>query len=201
MGYNEDLNAAKLVEFDAMEIEKRFVDEWFNNGYNATLAAVTIKDIAHDKAAQWAYNTMQRERVKLYVKEKQAILRKETNTNQIQILKELLSFAYSDLTTFIGLGPDEIKQLPHEIRRCIQSMDTTTKSWLDPKTKAVVKEVTVKIKLVDKLKAIDMISKHIDFYEADNKSKSGTIDLSQATNEQLNVVLDLIKSQTNNNEG
>lgn len=190
------LNAAKLVEFEAKPVEKAFVDEYFRNGYNATRAALAVKpDLSPNSGETWARSILKKERVKLYLKQKQAILRAESNIEQEQILKELLSFAYSDVTTFIGLTPEELKSLPSDIRRCIHSMDTTTKTWLDPKTKQVVKEVTVKLKLVDKLKAIDMISKHINFYEADNRSKSGTIDLSKATNEQLNTVLDLIKAQ------
>lgn len=201
MNEKEQLNAAKLVEFNAKPLEKAFIDEYFSNGYNATRAALAVKpDLSNNSAETWARTALKRERVKLYLKEKQTILRHESNIEDVQVLKELLSFAYSDVTTFIGLTPEELRELPSDIRRCIHSMDTVTKSWLDPKTKQVVKEVTIKLKLVDKLKAIDMISKHINFYEADNRSKSGTIDLSKATNEQLNTVLDLINSQTQQNK-
>ena len=141
---------------------------------------------------------MNRERVKLYLKKRQAILKQETNVDQVHILRELLSFAYSDVTAFIGLSHEELRELPPDIKRCIASIETNEKTYLNSDRK-LVKEVSTKVKLVDKLKAIDMISKHINFYDADNKSKAGTIDLSSATSEQLNVIMDLVTQQEQQN--
>ena len=185
-----------LINYYLPEKEKSLVDAYFNNGFNKVLAAKEVRpELDYTSASTWANRAFKDLRVKDYIREKQAVLRQETNIENVQILQELLIFAYSDVTTFIGLGPDDIKALPPEVRRCIASIDTETKTWLDPKDKSIIKQVNVKIKLVDKLKAIDMISKHIDFFNADNRSKSGTIDLTRATDEQLNTVLDLINSQ------
>lgn len=192
------LNVAKLVEFECNPEEKAFIDAYMLNGYNKRRAALEVRpDLKLTGADAWANDVWNREPVRLYLKEKQAMLRQEANVSQYQVLKELLSYAYSDITTYIGLGPDELRELPPDVRRCIDSVDTTTKTYLNA-DKKLVKEVSVKIKLVNKLRAIDMISKHINFYEADNRSRSGTIDLTNATNDQLNAVLDLIKQQQQN---
>ena len=138
---------------------------------------------------------MERPTVRSYMRLKQEVLTRETGVNHIRILNELLSFAYSDLTAYIGLTLEELRALPPGVRRCIQSIDVNEKSYLSPVTKGVVKEISTKIKLVSKMAALDSISKHIDFHNADNVSKSGAVDLTKASNEQLNVVLELIQGQ------
>jgi len=184
------------------ESEMLLIDEYFINGFNKMKAGRSIKSGSSDSTVNnWVSEVFNKPAVKKYYDSKVAALRAESHVENTMILKELLSFAYSDITTFIGLSPEELKALPQDIRRCISSIDTTTKSWLDPKNKQVVKETTVKIKLMDKLKAIDMIGKHIDFFNADNRSKGGTIDLTKATNDQLNTVLELISSQKSLNIG
>lgn len=194
-----ELNAAKLVEFEATDVEKAFIDGYLTNGFNQVQAVLKAKPgISYQSAKTWGSEAMNRERVKLYLKKRQAILKQETNVDQVHILRELLSFAYSDVTAFIGLSHEELRELPPDIKRCIASIETNEKTYLNSDRK-LVKEVSTKVKLVDKLKAIDMISKHINFYDADNKSKAGTIDLSSATSEQLNVIMDLVTQQEQQN--
>ncbi len=191
-----------LVSSELSEIDKQIIDEWFLNGFNVFQAVKAVKN--SDKANTiklYGNRLMKKPEVKKYIQSKTTALRAATHVDHVHILNELLSFAYSDVTTFIGLEPNEIKALPPDIRRCIKDIETTTKSWIDPVSKGVVKEVTTKIKLIDKLKAIDMISRHIDFFNADNQSKQGTIDLTQATDDQLNTVLELISNQKSLNIG
>lgn len=201
MHEKQEENVKSLVEAQqkqavCSDLEKSFVDQLFLNGFNRIKASMKVNPgTSYNSANVWAARAMAKPQVKQYYNSKVSALRAELHIDHVIVLKELLSFAYSDVTTYIGLTPEELKALPPEIRRCIDSIDTTTKSWLDAKTKQVIKEVTVKIKLVNKLKAIGMISRHIDFFNADNKSKGGTIDLTKASNEQLNAVLQLIQDQ------
>jgi hypothetical protein len=97
----------------------------------------------------------------------------------------------------LGLTPEDIKLLPPEVRRCIQGIDYNEREFIDKQGNKVV-ERKIKLRLVDKLRAIDMINKHLDFYNADNQSKKQTIDISKATPDQLNVVLGLLESQISN---
>ncbi len=190
----KEVKALKTLDV-ASDLEKNFIDEYMVNGFNKMAAGQAIKpDSSYVAVNKWVERAFNKPAVKQYYNEKVAALRAENHIEHVMILRELMSFAYSDVTTFIGLTMEEIKQLPADIRRCIGSIDTVTKTWLGT-DKQVVKEVTVKIKLIDKLKAIDMISRHIDFFNADNQSKGGTIDLTKATDDQLNAVLQLIQSQ------
>lgn len=189
-----------LIVKELQEIDKQIIDEWFLNGFNVFQAVKSVKPSDKVNTIKlYGNRLMKKPEVKKYINSKTSSLRAETHIDHVHILNELLSFAYSDVTAFIGLNPDEIRALPPDIRRCIKDIETTTKSWKDPVSGSIVKEVSTKIKLIDKLKAIDMISRHIDFFNADNQSKGGTIDLTQATDDQLNAVLQLIKSQKNTN--
>lgn len=186
----------ELTIHEATDLEKAFVDEYFNNGFVKIKAACTVRpDKSRETNERWATEVMQRNRVQAYKKKKHLVLMEETNITTVAILNELLAFAYSDITDYIGLSVTEIKELPPQIRRCIESIDVTTKSYRNPVTKQIEREETTKIKLVSKRDAINMISKHIDFFNADNRSKGNTIDLSKASNDQLNAVLSLINEQ------
>jgi hypothetical protein len=197
-GYSNALSVALAVEFDISPQDKELIDLYFSNGYNITQAGSSIKPhLVGHSAYAWARSILNKDQCKQYLKQRQAELIRDTGVQASQVLRELLNFAYSDITTYTGLTNEELKQLPPEIRRCIASIETTTKTWLE--NKALIKETTTKVKLIDKMKAIDMISKHIDFFNADNKSKSGTIDLSSASNEELNTVLTLISRQQDTN--
>ena len=185
-----DLETSESLENTTDIAYKMFVDEFFVNGFNKVKAAMYVNPGQNYKAANvWANRAMKRPNVVEYIKVKNTALRAATHTDNVRILNELLSFAYGDITTFIGLEPNEIKALPPQVRRCIASYDTDTESYYDKELKTTVTKTKVKIKLKDSLKAIDMISRHIDFFNADNTSKQGAFDLTEATNEEMNVLL------------
>jgi phage terminase small subunit len=173
---------------------KMFVDEFFVNGFNKVKAAMTVNPEQNYKAANvWANRVMKKPNVMEYIKAKNTALRASTHIDNVRILNELLSYAYSDITEFIGLSPEDIKSLPPQVRRTIQSYDTETTIYYDKELKTNVSQTKVKLKLKDSLKAIDMISRHIDFFNADNQSKQGAFDLTQATNEEMNVILSMMQ--------
>ena len=172
---------------------KMFVDEMFLNGHNKIKAAQYVNpQQSYNAANVWATRVLKKANVVEYIKAKNAALRAETHIDNVRILNELLSYAYGDITTFIGLEPEEIKALPPQVRRCIASYDTDKESYYDKELKTTVTKTKVKIKLKDSLKAIDMISRHIDFYNADNQSKKGAFDLTEATNEEMNMILNMM---------
>ncbi len=51
----------------------------------------------------------------------------------------------------------------------------------------------IEIKLIDKTKAVEMINKHIGFYEIDNKQKSNKINLNKIDTTTLNVLFQSMK--------
>ena len=172
---------------------KMFVDEMFLNGHNKIKAAQYVNpQQSYNAANVWATRVLKKANVIEYIKAKNAALRAETHIDNVRILNELLSYAYSDITEFIGLSPEDIKNLPPGVRRTIQSYDTETTTYFDKDLKTNVSQVKVKLKLKDSMKAIDMISRHIDFYNADNQSKKGAFDLTEATNEEMNMILNMM---------
>ena len=87
------------------------------------------------------------------------------DTAHTDVLKQLKTWAYSDITETINLRPDEVKELPLEIRQLITKFKETTKTWEGGSEK------TIELHFVSKEKAIEMIAKHIGFFEVDNKQK------------------------------
>ena len=88
---------------------------------------------------------------------------------------------------------EELKALPPDLRRCISQFKRKTSRYLPRGAKPgeEVEETIIEIKLMDKVKTMEMINKHIGFYSEDNKQKGVKIDLSKATNVQLNMLLSL----------
>ena len=89
------------------------------------------------------------------------------------------------------LKPHEIRELPPELKRCIQSFDHKEIQYTD-RNGNEVKESIIRLKFIDKLKAIEMINKHIGFYEIDNKQKQNKVDLNSLKINELNVLYQIV---------
>src|SRR5699024_7328690 len=90
---------------------------------------------------------------------------------------------------FITLKPEEIKELPADVRRCIQSFKHRKKTYYDKSVGAQVTEEYIELRLVDKATAIKEINKHIGFYGADNKQKKTTVNIDKVDSISLNNLL------------
>lgn len=89
------------------------------------------------------------------------------------VLKRLKTWAESDITETIGLTGEQLKELPLEVKQLITSYKHTRRTFLmgeDP-----VSEDMFELKFVSKEKAIEMIGRHIGFYEKDNSQLAGNI--------------------------
>jgi hypothetical protein len=96
------------------------------------------------------------------------------------------------------MTPTELKALPSSVRRSIASIVHKKKKYKHDGEEVVEEYVT--IKLMDKMKALDMLNKMAGHYEIHNRQKSKTIDISSATPEQLNAVLSLMTGQIEDNK-
>ena len=95
---------------------------------------------------------------------------KESRANRIEmdsdgVLKELKNWVEGDYTDLMMLTAKQIKELSPEIRRLITGFKRTTRRI--PGTDE--EEIQIEIKFIDKQKAMEMIAKHIGFYEKDNE--------------------------------
>tara|TARA_R110000787_G_scaffold7178_9_gene24737 strand:+ start:644 stop:1174 length:531 start_codon:yes stop_codon:yes gene_type:complete len=91
------------------------------------------------------------------------------DTTHTDILNQLKNWAYSDITETIELTAQEIKELPLAVRQLITKFKRTTKNFDGGS------EEVVELHFVSKEKAIEMIAKHIGFFEVDNKQKESNV--------------------------
>jgi hypothetical protein len=87
------------------------------------------------------------------------------------VLSELKNWLYADIRQTIGLTVDEIKALPDEVGRLITEFEYTNTEYMGKTTEKI------KLKFVSKEKAIEIITKHIDFFNGHNKSKAAIINV------------------------
>lgn len=146
------------------------IDEWFANGFNGTKAYQSVYTTANNDTSAVEFNRIiSLPKIDEYVKKKEIQSKKILETSHERVLQELRNWAYSDITTTISLTPEEVKELPVEIRRLITKYKTTTKTYTD--NDKVQTETVVELWFVDKTKALDMINKHIGFYGEHNAQK------------------------------
>lgn len=185
---------------ELQENHRLIVDAYFNNGFNKSKAVIEVLGaLKHQGQANHIFNGLSSLKVvKNYIEQKRLHLSSETNIYKEQILKERISLAFSDITDFIGLTEEELKNLPSEQRRQIQSYKVTERTETT-RTGEEITTKTIDLKLIDKSDSLKEISKHIGFYEVDNRQKSNTINLEEATPTELNTVLKLMQDQLKRN--
>ena len=178
------------VERSMQDVDLQIIDEFYTNGFNGYKAVQAIlPDKTRSAASHYWYRLNQKKDVQKAIAEKRARLRAMADIEQEQILRELLQWVYSDATDFITLKPEEIKELPADVRRCIQSFKHKKKTYFDKSIGTQVTEEYIELRLVDKATAIKEINKHIGFYGADNKQNKTTINIDNVDSMSLNNLL------------
>lgn len=150
---------------------KLVVDEWFVNGFNGTKAYQKFyPKVSEDTAAVKFSELVRIGKIENYIESKHKASQKTLKTSHEALLKELENWAYSDITQTLLLTPEQVKELPEEIRRLITKFKTTTKTYQvgdDP-----VSETVVELWFVSKERAMEMIHKHTGFYAEDNYQRN-----------------------------
>ncbi len=172
------------------------IDEYMSNGFNKVKSALTVKPGLSYAAANVLANTIIKAEVNQpYINQWQDQVKASTQIQASQLVRELITLSYSDITDYIDLSTEELKALPPEVRRCINSYDIKKKSYKNRDGKEITEE-TVRIKLNDKLKSLDMLSKYVGLYDADNKQKAPKVDIQGLKVEQLQVLLSIVDNST-----
>lgn len=148
--------------------QEKFCNEYLID-LNATQAAIR-SGYSQKTSNEIGNENLSKPSIQERISELKAIRAESEGITPAEVLRELKNFAYSDITETMNLSFVEIKKLPIELRRMISSYkksETSGDGW---------EKVTYEIKFVDKMKAIEMINRHIGFYEEDNKqSKTDVI--------------------------
>lgn len=157
---------------------KLVVDEWFVNGFNGTKAYQKYYPKASDETAKVEFsNILTIPNVSAYQKEKQDKAQLVLQTSHEALLRELRNWAFSDITETISLTPEQVKELPADIRRLINKFKHTKRNLTDKDGNVYETIDIIELWFVSKEKAMEMIHKHTGFYEADNKQKTTPIQI------------------------
>lgn len=184
---------------EVMEEHQSIITTYFSNGFNGTQAVLEHRPHLNYNTAGTVWDAIRKgKHNKSYMEEQQARLSSMVDLKAEHITKELISFSYSDITTFAGLTVEELKQLPPDQRRQIQAIDVS-----DSYDKhGNYTGQTVKIKLVPKLDSIKELAKHIGYYSVDNDQKANKINILQVLKDSnpdtLNTLLRTIEANQSN---
>lgn len=177
-----------------INLDKAIIDEYFLNGFNGYKAVQSVKGNSIIAAKSMFNQILKEKNIQNYIHEKRMKLKRQSEIKSENILKELMNWSYVDISDFIGLTKEEIKSLPSDVKRCIQSFKETKRTYKDRAGIERTDEV-IEVKLIDKTKAMEMINKHVGFYEKDNKQRSGKLNLSKVDNRTLNVLLQAFEKE------
>jgi phage terminase small subunit len=147
-----------------------FAQAYMTNGFNKCKAAITAGYAAKTAQAR-SSEIFKHPYVVKRLKEMKEEARKKFEVSHEKILKELAAVGFSDIGKFLEENNDVtgIKQLKTDLRRQVKKVKKTVTEF-DGGTKT-----TVEIELHPKLVALDLIAKHVGFYNEDNKQKATVI--------------------------
>lgn len=158
---------------------KLMIDEYVSNGFNGSAAYKKFNPQASDRTAEVNFSLiLSKTEVAGYLAERKKDAKHLLRTSHEALLEELERWAYSDLTEVMNLSPEQVKQLPPEVKRLITSFEKKTRILTDG-----TRIETIKCTFVSKEKAMEMIHKHTGFYAEDNFQKN--VELSSAERQEI----------------
>lgn len=153
--------------------QKRFCDEYLANGYNATQAAISA-GYSENTSYSIGQENLTKPEIAKYLNERRDKVANKLEINQERIISELAKIAFGDIAHIYN-EDGSLKPL-HEIeesaRGAIAGIDTyEEKSAFGEET--ITQGTVKKVKLWDKLKALDQLTRMLGYYEKDNKQQKG----------------------------
>lgn len=177
------------------EEHKSIIDTWFINGFNGSKAVQEHRPDIGYNTARVTFNAIKKGQSE-YIQAKQQQLRATASLEPEQITKELINWIYSDATDYIGLSVDDLKALPNELKRCIQSVKHRVKEYSSPKGDPIREEV-LEVRIIDKSKAVEILNKMLGYYALDNKQKGNTINVANLNVNELKVLANIMQKSNN----
>lgn len=155
----------RKVSDKTLDKYKLVIDQYFVNGFNGTKAYQKFYPDASDESADSSFRDIVGiSRIEKYISEQYNKAQTSLLTTRKAILLELEQWIYSDITETIMLTPEEVKELPVEIRRLINKFKHTTKTYTDKEGNSESEEV-IELQFVSKERAMEILHKHLGFYE------------------------------------
>lgn len=165
---------ARVVRAETKEKYKRVIDAYYSNGLNPYLAYKSvypncINTVMGSNRFSALFNS---ELMQPYIKLKQVKIRKVMEITQESFLKELIRIKDADLTQFVSLTKDELINLPTYLKKMISKIDPIVTKDTDGSSAVTDYKVSI-----EKSKILEMIAKHIGFYEKDNTQQNQSIEI------------------------
>lgn len=154
--------------------QKRFCEEYIFD-FNGTRAA-KVAGYSEDTAAEIASQNLTKLNIQVYIKELQGDLEKTSGISRLRVLREHEKLAFSSIAHLhdTWIERKEFDKLTDEQKAGIAEINTQTRFEKNMDEK-VVQVDFVKIKLYDKQKALDSISKILGFDAAEKIEHTGPV--------------------------
>lgn len=121
--------------------------------------------------------------------------RERTQVSQDRVIEQLVRIAFADIRDFITFGPEGVT---------IKKSDTVDGTVVSEVSNT---QVGVKVKLNDRIRALEMLSRHLGLFAAEKREISGpgggpvqvenNFDLSSLTDEELNLLEGIVGKTSN----
>lgn len=161
------------MEHQLTDKQRRFCEEYLID-LNATQAAIRAgysKKTAPQQAARLLTNV----KVQNYIQELQKDIAERNNISVDECVQILANIARADIGSYFNVdtGLKDLNAIPDEARLAISSVETYEVRTPEGDKIADVR----KLKTNDKLRAVDMLMKHLGGYEKDNNQKPTTTNI------------------------
>lgn len=191
---NEKIN---IEELNLTEKQKAFCREYILD-WNCTKAAIRA-GYSEKTAYSIGSENLRKPEIKTYLEHLQKNIQEVAGISQLMILQEHMKLAFSSIAHLHNtwIERKEFENLTDDQKACISEITTQIKRYNPPEGDSYDVEF-VKLKLYDKQKALDSISKMLG-YDAPQKidhttkgeSMKPKIDLSKYTDDELRTLIDL----------
>jgi len=155
--------------------EQVFVDEYLVclNPEKAALKAKYAKTTARTKSFLWVSDSKQNPKPYIYkiIKKRMAARSEKTGIKAEQVIQEFAKIAFSNIQDYIG--PDneitDISEMNKEIAAAVESVQTTSTITSNSKDDKEYETKNIKLKLHNKISALENLGKHLGIYAENNK--------------------------------
>jgi phage terminase small subunit len=166
--------------------QKRFCEEYIFD-YNGARAAKEA-GYSEDTAKEIAYENLTKPHVQAYIKELQSDLEKTSGISRLKVLREFEKLAFASIAHLhdTWITRKEFEKLTDDQKSAIMEIQTQTRVEMkyNPETEEQepVQVDFVKVKLFDKQRALDSISKMLGFNAAEK------VELKDVTQRQVMII-------------
>jgi phage terminase small subunit len=175
-----------------IEEHKQMIDNYFSNGFNGSKALQDLRpELGYNTAKVTANSILKSKSNQEYIQGKRQELRARANIETEQITTELINWIYSDATDYIGLNVKDLKGLPNELKRCIQSVKHRVKEYKDRAGQDIREEV-LEVRIIDKSKAVEILNKMLGNYSLDNSQKGTKVNIETLNVQELKLLANIL---------